>query len=268
MSSRTPTYLPAPNWDIPADSNVVVLGRLIRDPRDPQSKVPRSSDDPVPPPEVYEGAKTDWQTTVERSRAGCIGLWAKCLQLVGGGLSLGQLKSTMEDHRFSSLETRYFSPDEEYLARALEDAGVQAYFHVNNHRKPVYLITGVKIARGGSVSTESSVERLAQAEVKADATGFGAPVEMGPEASWESATRRTVSYGGSSDYIFAYQLTRIKPRKGGRASKSQSYVKGALYEKGGEGGAAEVRLRDVFEIEEEAGLGFADTWEQVGEDEV
>ncbi|KAF6835933.1 hypothetical protein CPLU01_04036 [Colletotrichum plurivorum] len=245
MSSRTPTYLPSPNWDIPADSNVVVLGRLIRNPKDPQSKVPRSSDDPVPPPEVYEGAKTDWQTTVERSRAGCIGLWAKCLQL-----------------------TRYFLPDEEYLARALEDAGVQAYFHVNNHRKPVYLITGVKIARGASVSTESSVERLAQAEVKADATGFGASVEVGPETSWESAARRTVSYGGSSDYIFAYQLTRIKPKKGGRASKSQSYVKGALYEKGGEGGAAEVKLRDVFEIEEEDGLGFADTWEQVGEDVV
>ncbi|KAK2003323.1 hypothetical protein LX36DRAFT_651208 [Colletotrichum falcatum] len=268
MSSRTPTYLPSPNWDIPADSNIVVLGRLIKDPRDPQSKVPGSSEDPVPPPKVYEGEKTDWQTTAERTRSGSIGLWAKCLQLVGGHLSVGQLRSAVEEHRFAALETRYFLPDDDYLARALGDPGVQAYLRVSDRRKPVYLITGVKIARGASAGTGSSTERLVQAELKADATGVGAPVEVGPETSWESTDKRGVSYGGSTDYIFAYQLMRMKPKKGGNTSKNQSYVKGALYGKRQEGDGAETELRDAFEVEEEDSLGFLDTWEQVDEDEV
>ncbi|KAK2032676.1 hypothetical protein LX32DRAFT_635984 [Colletotrichum zoysiae] len=268
MSSGTPTYLPSPNWDIPANSNIVVLGRLIKDPKNPQSKVPRSSDDPIPPPKIYEGEKTDWQTTVERTRSGSIGLWAKCLQFIGGQLSFSQLKSAMEEHRFANLETKYFLPDDDYLAQALEDAGVQAYFHVNNHRKPVYLITGIKIARGASVSTQDSTERLVQADVKADATSVGAPVEVGPETSWESTKKRGVSYCGSTDYIFAYQLTRMKPKKGGKASKNQSYAKGALYGKYEEGDVTEVKFRDAFEIGEEASLGFLDKWEQVDEDKV
>lgn len=263
MSSYTPTYIPSPNWDIPVNSDMVVLGRLIKDPKNPQSKVPKSSADPIPPPKIYEGEKTDWQTTLERVRSGSIGLWAKCLQFIGGQLSFSQLKSSMEDHKFTNLETKYFLPDDDYLAQALEDAGVQAYLQVHNWRKPVYLITGIKIARGASVSTESSTERSAQAEVKVDATSVGVPVEAGPEASWESKKKRGISYGGSTDYIFAYQLTRMKPKKGGKESSNESYVKGAVFGKGEEGGDAEVKVRDIFDIEEEVSLGFSDTWEQV-----
>ncbi|KDN64031.1 hypothetical protein CSUB01_02594 [Colletotrichum sublineola] len=149
MSSYTPTYIPSPNWDILFDSDLVVLGRLIKDPKNPQSKVPGSRADPIAPPTVYEEEKTDWETTSERTRSGKIGLWTKCLQVVEGGLSLGQLKSSLETHRFTTLETKYFLPEDDYLAQALEDAGVQAYFEVHNWRKPVYLITGIKIVRGG-----------------------------------------------------------------------------------------------------------------------
>ncbi|KAK1965188.1 hypothetical protein LY78DRAFT_693624 [Colletotrichum sublineola] len=149
MSSYTPTYIPSPNWDIPFDSDLVVLGRLIKDPKNPQSEVPGSRADPIAPPTVYEEEKTDWETTSERTRSGKIGLWTKCLQVVEGGLSLGQLKSSLETHRFTTLETKYFLPEDDYLAQALEDAGVQAYFEVHNWRKPVYLITGIKIVRGG-----------------------------------------------------------------------------------------------------------------------
>ncbi|KAI1453626.1 hypothetical protein F4805DRAFT_442881 [Annulohypoxylon moriforme] len=263
MSSPNPTYIPSPNWDIPADSDIVVLGHLIKDPKNPQSKVPKSSDDPIPPPKIYEGEKTDWQTTLERVRSGRIGLWAKCLQFIEGQLSFSQLKSSMEDHKFNSLETRYFLPDDEYISQALEDTGVQAYFQVHNWRKPVYLITGIKIARGASVSTESNTERSVQAELKADATGAGVPVEVGPEASWESKNKRGISYGGSTDYIFAYQLTSMKPKKGGREFASKDYVKGAVFGKGEEDNDVEVKVRDVFDIDEVTSLGFSDTWEQV-----
>lgn len=267
MSSNTPTYIPSPNWDIPADSDIVVLGRMIKDPGNPQSKIPKSGIIPIPPPAPYDGIKTDWQTTLEQVRSGRIGLWAKCMQLIQGGLSFNQLKSSVENHSFDILETKYFLPDDDYLAQALEDAGVQAYLHVNNWRKPVYLITGIKIARGASVSTESSKGRSAQAELKADATSVGAPVDVGPEAGWESEKKRGISYGGSTDYIFAYQLTRMTPKKGTKNSRNQVHVEGAVFGKE-EGGAEEVQVRDVFDIEEQVDRGFLDTWDNVGEHEV
>ncbi|KAM0329396.1 hypothetical protein ACHAQA_004703 [Verticillium albo-atrum] len=258
MSSRIPTYIPSPHWDISVDSDTVVLGRLIKDPKNPESKIPTSKVHPIPPHEVCEGEKTDWRTTLEQVRSGQIGLWANCLQAIKGGLSFSLLKSTLEDHKFEALETRYFLPDDDYFAQALEDAGVQAYFQVHNWRKPVYLITGIKIARGASVSTESRAERSVEAEMKVDATGVALPVDLGPEAKWNSETKRGISYSGSTDYIFAYQLIRMKPKKDVQGSKNQSYVKGAVFGKGEQSATAGVRVRDVFDIDEEVGLGFAD----------
>ncbi|KAM0414541.1 hypothetical protein ACHAPT_013621 [Fusarium lateritium] len=264
MSSLKPTYIPSPNWDIPADSDILVLGRLIKDPKNPESQVPKSSADPIPPPRIYEGEKTDWQTTLERARSGTIGIWAKCLQVLGGQLSFSQLKSAMEDHKFTNLETKYFLPDDDYLAQALQDPGVQAYFEVHNWRKPVYLITGIKIAKGASVTTESSMERSVQAELKVDATTLGASAEAGPEGSWTSKDRRGISYAGSTDYIFAYRLTRMKPKRRGQAVSNESFVKGAVFGSDEEEEEdTEQALRETYDIAEEASLGFPDNWEQV-----
>ncbi|KAI0543460.1 hypothetical protein F4679DRAFT_110541 [Xylaria curta] len=258
MSSLHSTYIPSPNWDTPADSDIVVLGRLIKDPKDPESKVPKSSADPIPPPQIYKGEKTDWETTLEQVRSGHIGLWAKCLQSIGGQLSLSETKSSIEEHKFEYLETKYFLPDDDYLALALEDIGVRAYLQVHNWRKPVFLITGVKIARGARVSTESSSERSADVEVKANAESVGMPNEVGPKAGWESKKKKGVLYDGSTDYIFAYQLLRMMPKKGGKKVLNESYVKGAVFGKE-EGDNVEVKVRNIFDIEEEVSLGFLDT---------
>ncbi|KAK2753984.1 hypothetical protein CKAH01_17523 [Colletotrichum kahawae] len=172
MANLVPTYIPTPNWDIPADSDLVVLGRLMKDPKDPESKIPGSSDTPIPPPKIYEGSKLDWATTLEQLRSNSIGLWAKCLQFIGGGLSVRQLKASVENHRFDVLQTSYSRPDNDYYAQVLSDPGVQAYLEVHRWRKPVYMITGIKNARVATVMTQSSTERGIEMELKADATSI------------------------------------------------------------------------------------------------
>ncbi|KAI1173273.1 hypothetical protein F4777DRAFT_558285 [Nemania sp. FL0916] len=259
MAAKVPTYIPSPNWDIPADSSIVVLGRFIKDPKDPQSKVPASSADPTPPPEVFEGEKIDWHTNLERLRSGSIGLWVKCLQFIQGQLSLSQIKSSLEDHKFAILETKYFLPDDDYIALALKDEGVQAYFYVHNWQKPVYLITGIKIARRASVDTESSTNRSFHAEVEVNPADID--LQAGPKASLESKKKRGISYSGSTDYVFAYQLTRMFPKRKGQEISSKGFVKGALFGKDEESSKAEVKFQDNFDIEEEVDLGFLDTWE-------
>lgn len=183
-----------------------------------------------------------------------------------GELSFTQLQSAAEDLEFDVLETKYFLPDDEYFAQAINDPGVQAYFQVCNWRKPVYMITGIKIARGSKVTSERNTERSAQAEIKVDATDLGVPVEVGPEATWESKKKSGVSYAGSTDYIFAYQLTRMKPKRKGRGSSNESYARGAVFDKEERGDTAKPALQDVYNIEEEADIGFPDTWESIEAD--
>ncbi|KAI5925585.1 hypothetical protein F4810DRAFT_717917 [Camillea tinctor] len=232
MAPKIPTYIPSPNWDIPSDSDIVVLGRLIKDPSDPQSKISVSAD-PITPPKIYEGEKTDWKATLDQMRSGRIGLWAKCLQLAGELLSFSQLQSSIENHEFTVLETKYFLPDDEYFTQAVEDAGVQAYFMVHNQRKPVYMITGIKIARGASLNTETRTESSAKAEVKVDAT----------------------------------TLVEIKPKRRAMEYSMDNFVKGALFGIEDEGEDTLKKVRDIFDISE-VDVGFPDTWEQVGQNDV
>jgi hypothetical protein len=266
MTSYSPTYIPSPSWDIPADSKTVVLGRLIKDPKNPESKIAKSDIVPIQQSDIYDGDKTDWETTLEQVRSGNVGFWVKCMQIIGGGLSFSQIKSSMEKHKFEHLETKYFLPDDEYFSQVLEDAGAKAYLHVHRGKQPIYLITGIKIARGASVVTESSRDQSVKGDLKVDLTTVGAPVDLGPDASLRSEEKKGISYGGSTDYIFAYRLTRIKKKEGQTEPKIESYVKGAVYGKG-EQSSDSKKIGDLFDIEEEANLGFPETYEEkVGDD--
>lgn len=266
-----PTYIPSPNWDINADSDIVVLGRLIKDPHEPESKLRAF---PITPSTIYEGKKTDWQTTLDEIRSAKIGLWAKCMQYLEGGVSFSKIKSKLENHKFDTLETTYFLPEDEYFDRILGDLDVQAYFEVTGRRKPIYLITGLKIARGASASTETSTEMSTQAELKFDGTTSAIPINVGPEIGHDSKTARGISYSGSTDYIFAYRLTRIKPRRRGEGSKIKTFVKGAAFGSDKEEEVADMTSRDAFHIEEvslsddDVSKAFLDTVEQVDQDEI
>jgi hypothetical protein len=273
MSAKIPSYIPAPNWDIPADSSVVVLGRMIKDPKNPESQIPKSNVVSIAPSDIQLGDKEDWHTTSTQFRSGKIGVWAKCLQIVGlgGDLSFSKLKSSLEDHKFGRLETKYFLPDE-YLKKALEDPFVQGYLEVNSGRKPVYMITGIKIARGASVSTEKKKDIGVDGKLGVDLTALAAtPVSFGPEGKLERNDRRKIEYSKSTDYIFAYRLTRLKLKKGGGFS-GKSYVSGAVF--GNDGDEGEVdddgkpisELYDVEDFDGE-GVGIPDTLEEIQVDD-
>lgn len=230
MATTVPTYIPCSNWDIPATSTLVTLGSLISDPKNPESRIPKSVPPPIPPGSIQTGSKTDWHTTSTQLLSGKLGVWAQCLQIVGlgGDVSFGALKSSLEDHRFDALETQYFLPDSEFIAASLNNDFVQGYLEVHEWRKPVYMITGIKVARGASVANSTAREVDANAKVGADATMVGAPVTLGPKLGFEKKKERSVAYAGSTDYIFAYRLKRIRARKGGKLEEGD-YIKGALY---------------------------------------
>ncbi|KAH9213093.1 hypothetical protein DL95DRAFT_507344 [Leptodontidium sp. 2 PMI_412] len=223
MASLVPTYIPTPNRDILASSSIVVLGRMITDRKNPESQVPASTLDPPDASEIQEGEKIDWETTSDQLRSGKIGLWFKCLQFViGGQVSSSKLKSMAEQHKFKTLETKYFLPenDPQYLKKAVSDAGIQGYFKATGIRKPVYMIVGLKTGRKASVSRR----------VEANIVPEGPAVTLGPGGEWKATDKRDIKYKGSSDYIFVYKLLMFKPKKKEELGASTKTVtRGAVF---------------------------------------
>ena len=135
--------------------------------------------------------------------------------------------SNSDIFEFRKLEASFFEPDPEYLKRSLANSQ-----NIRDHidrtpGKSLYIITGVKIARGAR-----SVIRAEQAvgmdvRLGADATMFtGVPVQGGPAFSFENARGEVFQFGGSSDFVFAYRLLRIIPKPKGDF-KTKRHEKGA-----------------------------------------
>jgi hypothetical protein len=129
------------------------------------------------------------------------------------------------------LETTYFQPDDEFIAKSLKSGMVKSYMEKTWWGKPVYLVSGLKIARGVSAESEEKRGYGGATEVGIDATAVtgGVPVSGGPKIERKVERREGVTWGGSEDFLFAYRLVRIKLKGEEGGFKEGDYNKGALY---------------------------------------
>jgi hypothetical protein len=56
-------------------------------------------------------------------------------------------------YEFEKLETRFFQPTQAYVEKSMQAANVQDFIVRNRFKKPVHMITGVKVATGAKVSS-------------------------------------------------------------------------------------------------------------------
>jgi len=264
MTCPIPSYIPSPNWDIPFPSPSVSLGHLIKNYKDPESLIPSSTAPPIPASSISVSHKASWHTTLEEIKASHLGVWASFLQLLLVVPALGKVevgldlvRSRAEEHRFKTLETHFFIPEPGYIQQALADPGVQAFLEATGKRKPLYMITGIKVARGPEVSKEIVTEIGIEAGVEADLSAVTmAPVTVGTGVGWQRGKKVDVGFAGGSDYIFAYRLIKIKLRRKGVVS--ERFAKGAVFSMDEE--EEQCEDKEEFEAEDfDGGLGVLDT---------
>jgi len=142
------------------------------------------------------------------------------------------MKTVLEERKFDHLEMTYFLPGE--VKKEMEDSVneeyVRAYLEVTGFRRPVYMITGLKIARGSVVETSLKKENGSEMKVGVNLAAVGAAVELGPKGSWKNDKESGAGWSKSTDYIFAYRLSRIKSKKDGSYS-AEEFNKGAVFGK-------------------------------------
>jgi hypothetical protein len=235
MSNLVKTYFLAPNFDLaPPPFGPLFLGSVIADPKNPARSMTRDNRIAIPSPgeSIHHSLKLNWSVTRAQLREGKIGIWASSLAAflgTGADAEISISHDTDEIYRCERLETEYFQPDETYIYKALQVPRVKSYIEKSWLGKPVYMITGLKVARGATA--ESGEGRGSTSNVKIGVHGTPAVVSVsgGLKLNGKVERKERISWEGSSDFVFAYRVIRIKSKKKDGTFTDKDYNNGALY---------------------------------------
>ncbi|KAI9146884.1 Cytochrome P450 monooxygenase astJ [Paramyrothecium foliicola] len=161
-------------------------------------------------PDLFCSHQRGFTATISKMRSGELGMMAKLvgLQGVGGGVSWASGNNLENIYRIKRLDTLYFTPSQQYIAESMLQPDVKDYV-IGTGYKPVYMVTGLKIARGGAVSVSKGRTGEVSAEVGVDLTAIGAPVEVGPTigTTWEKTSE--MAFADSTDFIVGIRVKKL-----------------------------------------------------------
>ncbi|KAF2466866.1 uncharacterized protein BDR25DRAFT_376386 [Lindgomyces ingoldianus] len=236
MANPKKTYFLTPSFDYPPPPiGPIRLGNILIDPTLPDRPLnPGSALIPPPAEALITTVKSEWKSTLSKSNKASIGLYAKFLDLIlgaGADASTNWERGKGEEYAFDRLETTFFDPAtlNGYLESAVKAPNVGRYVEKSRLRKPVYIITGLKIVRGAKAKSSKKSGHGGTLSVGLDGAAMAAPVEAGPELGIQSESEEGVKWSASDDFVFAYRVSKVKMKKRNGEVKEEEYTKGALY---------------------------------------
>lgn len=184
------------------------MGDIVQYPDDPTK--PLSS---VPEPKLIEQTESHFDYDNELSNQNSLSLrgsiWANFLDKASVKIGGGKSDDLLTKYTVRRLETIYFKkqPTDEEAAERVKEKKVKAAVNSGVLTKnPVFMITGLKIARGfkllSTVGSKSNVDGKIEAPITEDAG-------MGADAEYSHEKRAEQKHHTGQDIIFAYQLHMI-----------------------------------------------------------
>ncbi|KIW11594.1 hypothetical protein PV08_10895 [Exophiala spinifera] len=217
------TFILAPNFSFSPDTSIC-MGDIVQDPSDPTRPLSSS-----PRAELETATHTDYDAELTKSASTGVGggVWATFLQGVASLKLYGEVKKeTATSYTIDRLETVYFKrqPTDEQASRWTLEPRVAAAIDAGLVRKkPVYLVSGLKIARGFRLSrgaSSSSHRAGVGAEAPVAALTGGGVVGVGADVDVERARSEEQSWRSDEDVVFAYQL-HVIAQKGWRRENTK-----------------------------------------------
>ena len=243
-------YFLLPNTDI-APGTLIHLGQIIPSLKEPHRPI----------------SKTQPVTNPSTSKSVGAGLVAQFLSQLGspllGGLTIESGTKTTTSWRFKSLETVYFEPDASYVNRYIQDDSVKDALNKSKW-SVIYIVTGLKIARGPSFSTSDSRKVEGTAQISLDATALaGAPFSAGPEVSLKSSRAHKESCVSCSDFVWAIRVRKIKLTFWKKEVKTEDVYSGDLHGIDDELGESNFTISESSDEEEERQIvgGELESWD-------
>ncbi|EXA53631.1 hypothetical protein FOVG_01374 [Fusarium oxysporum f. sp. pisi HDV247] len=216
FKQQQPTYHIAPNFTTrPFPNGPLELGKLVEDIKHYYPINQGTSNSvPIPGEQRYSDTKEDINVSIKTSCSGEASILAKVLdRSIGGEASLKGQKRDEDVYRIRKLETVYFYPHRSYINQCLQLSDVKDYLEMGDNEEPVYLITGLKIAWGATISTERG--RSHEGNAGAGVTVLAGPVDVGVEARVGVAgdSAMSSSFGKPADFVLGIQVQKIYHKK-------------------------------------------------------
>ncbi|KAJ9133330.1 hypothetical protein NKR23_g10838 [Pleurostoma richardsiae] len=241
------TYVLAPNFATAPDG-AIKLGHVLKNLTEfvavnRNSIVPISNPNPV---DIKDG----FTATRAKLLSGELGFFAKVLALVGIGVgaSIFYHKSSSDVLSFAKLVTVTFDPTDDYIAETMKLADINIFLANTEYKKPLYLITGLKIGQQGSMQSMTTTAIGGGAEAAAGPPGL--PVEAGARLNVARATQEGIAFTNSTDFIVAFRVRKVTFKHG--EPRHQAYdSKAVMQGKDGD----EIRSTVTFEVSDDVSLG-------------
>lgn len=227
MANEIKHYFLAPSWDYPPNGSIA-LGNIVRSPE----KI-------VPPLYIHQSTNSepmmqsstkfgvDWSRATETERG--FGIWAKFMQIIGLGIDFG-LEMKIVDrqlYHFERIDTEEYFPDEETIRKSVNSTAVKSYIEKSRFTKDVYMIVGIKKVYGARIASVVDGRRGGVLKVALHGMALtSAPISIGPQGKYESIGTNTMSFEGSTDFVFAFRLRKVRIRE--EKVEQDDYNKGAL----------------------------------------
>lgn len=226
MANVKRSYFLAPNWTYEADGPIA-LGSIITDPRCPEDSLNAESEIPLPMINV-DSTKADYRAVLGQSRDIGVGVSASILSFlgVGGDLTVHKTKNQVHAFDIKRLRTQQFAPALDYVEANMQLPNVQRYLQDTKFRRDLYMITGIQIAYGGSISSFSTTQHGYSTQIGVNGIPAGVPLEIGPHLSSSAEKTAGISFGPATEFVFAYRLKKIIYMKKTKSVKMRDHVKG------------------------------------------
>lgn len=114
-------------------------------------------------------------------------------------------------------------PSLEYVKLAVEAPSVRAFCRATRGRLSMFLITGIKVARGASASVVRT--RTVGGGVKGSPGTTTGQVELGVSVQGAMLKEDDMSFEDASDFVLAYRVARVRMKNDG--VQAQAYTRGA-----------------------------------------
>ncbi|KAK1248958.1 hypothetical protein MKX08_007178 [Trichoderma sp. CBMAI-0020] len=211
MASKR-TYFLAPNLEHKLSSSPIQLGVLLADALKPTKSLSTRSS----PPEFDSIVQTSYAISRTSGNTVNASVQAKFLSFVGNSINFANNAHVVESFDIDTLETRRLKSepqdDDEDLIARLQEPKVQAAIRGGLYgARPIYIISGLKIARGLSIQREESksTHRSVGGTVP---IVEGISVGAGMSGEKRFGMSSTFKVAPEEDIIFAYQVHKIKPK--------------------------------------------------------
>ncbi|KAL6820175.1 hypothetical protein J3E69DRAFT_374221 [Trichoderma sp. SZMC 28015] len=227
MASNHKSYLLAPSWDL--NPSEIALGSVIADVTSPQRVLSSKGLPAEVDTEIQFSKDGNCFGKINENHKWGVGIFSDFMNVITAGfkVSHASMSSSHIEYSCESMETQRFTPSQKFIAKAAAEPQVKSHLKIGGLGTKLFIVTGIKIAKGVTISTteEAGKDTIFQVGAEIPIPIPTPQIQIGPKATRNLTRHEAHTKTTGGPIVFAFQVEKLrltwKPT-------SKGYVKGAV----------------------------------------